>query len=931
MTFKQLLSPALYIMNKLSFKSKIIYSIVILSALLLFPSRTMFVNYYDKGSIYDNRLSGLEYIEIVYKIIETVQKHRSFSKEYLTGNEKISEDISDNEEKFYYQKAALMEYDMTHLDMITSNQDFSKAISLFKMVTLDKFGERLPEKKVFETHIQIINKLIKTILTISKATTFSKSKDLKINYLADMLQSKLLYLYEFTHELKDLSHENINENEITKKQKLLSKLTVDLNSLKLNLKENLVLSRLENYPLLEEKTTAVTYRLESILTLINESHIKNNNICNNPLCIKEIGSSLIAQEELYQMFSYTYKETILELKANLEKDLWELFLLFLGILFIALYIFIAFYQSITGNLKKLQTASEMISLGQTKIKLKVEKKDEIGDALLAFNTMSEKLNENISFLDGYKTAIDNSSIVSKTNLKGTITYVNKLFCDTSGYTEEELLGRSHNIVRHPSMPKSAFEEMWATIKAKKVWKGIVKNRRKDGSSYIVNATVLPILNRYGKIIEYIAVRHDITELEKSKEEIKKQRTDLLTGLPNRNQLLEDLKSAINPTLFYLNIDDFSGFNEFYGSDIGDSVLINLANILHNFKDKKHFELYKFQSDQFVLLFQEEHLKNINFQFFFEEFINDIEFQISTLQIKNQNRISISLSSGAASYHAHDNYQNLILYANIARKKAQELHKKFLLFDHSMRKSENYAQNIEWINKIKEAIHEDRVVTYYQPIIDNITEKIVKYETLVRMLDKEGNTVPTWTFLEIAEKSKLYPQITKIVIDKAFKAFEDFPQYEFSVNLTIDDILSKEITEYIYRKLKDYKNSHRVIFEITESEEVRDYKIINDFIEKVKKYGVKIAIDDFGSGYANFEHIISIDADFFKIDGTLIKNIDTDKNARIITEAIISFSQKLGKKTIAEFIHCEEIYTIVKDLGADYSQGFHLGIPSPIIK
>jgi EAL domain-containing protein (putative c-di-GMP-specific phosphodiesterase class I) len=273
----------------------------------------------------------------------------------------------------------------------------------------------------------------------------------------------------------------------------------------------------------------------------------------------------------------------------------------------------------------------------------------------------------------------------------------------------------------------------------------------------------------------------------------------------------------------------------------------------------------------------------------------------------------------------------VLYAFIARKKAQELKKKFVLFDHTMRKSENYAQNIEWINKIKEALLEDRVVTYYQPIIDNSTGEIVKYETLVRMLDKEGNTVPTWTFLEIAQKSKLYPQVTKIVIDKAFKAFEDFPQYDFSLNLTIDDILSNEITEYIYDKLKHYNNSNRVIFEITESEEVRDYDCINKFIEKVKKHGVKIAIDDFGSGYANFEHIISIDADFIKIDGSLIKNIDTDKNARIITEAIISFSQKLGKKTIAEFIHCEEIYTIVKELGADYSQGFHLGMPSPIIK
>jgi len=195
---------------------------------------------------------------------------------------------------------------------------------------------------------------------------------------------------------------------------------------------------------------------------------------------------------------------------------------FLAIVLISLYIFIAFYQSITSNLKKLQKASELISQGKMDIHLEVQKKDEIGDALIAFNTMSDKLSQNISFLDGYKMAIDKSSIVSKTDLKGIITYANDMFCEISGYTREELIGSSHNIVRHPDVPKSAFEDMWRTIRNKKIWKGTVKNRKKDGSYYIVNATIIPILNNKNEIIEYVAVRHDITELEKSKEELKKQ-------------------------------------------------------------------------------------------------------------------------------------------------------------------------------------------------------------------------------------------------------------------------------------------------------------------------------------------------------------------------------------------------------------------------
>jgi len=929
MSIKILLSPALYIMSKLSFKVKIIASISILFVLLLFPSRTIFVDYIQRSHNYNNQLIGLEYIEIINNFIKTVQEHRSLTKKFLDGNRSLKEEIIDKENIFYKQKSDIMNFDSQHLNMLTSNQNFNTAVALFNVIEINKLDIKLLSDKHFKNYEKITDRLIKTILDISEKTTFRASKDLRVNYLADMLQDKLLRLYELSKQLEDTSSSLFKNNlSIEEKRKLLS-ISRDLKALKMSLEETRLLSQLSNYPVLQNQTTTVSHTLEILVEIIDKKIIKEDiSRFDNKAFYKKTVASIEAQDTLYQRYTYTYKNTIKELQTNLNNKLWSLLFVFLLILCIAFYIFIAFYLSITKNLKKLQKASEMIYSGDTNIKLDVDREDEIGDALLAFNTMSEKLTENISFLDVYKTAIDRSSIVSKTDDKGIITYVNKMFCDVSGYTEKELMGRSHNIVRHPDMPKEVFKEMWETLHAKKIWKGTIKNRRKDGGSYIVNATILPILDKDNNVLEYVAVRHNITELEESKEEIKKQRTDLLTGLPNRNQLIHDLKTAIKPIIFYLNIDDFSGFNDFYGSSIGDDVLINLASKLQTIKKKKHFKLYKLQADQFILLFQEDDLSKTNFKLFFEELIEDIEVEISSINLENQNRISISITGGVASYYAHDNYQKLILYSNIARKKAQQEHKKFLIFDHSMSKSEDYAQNIEWIRKIKEAIDEDRVVTYYQPILNNKTQEIVKYETLVRMLDREGHPVSTWTFLEIAEKAKLYPQITKIVIDKAFKTFENLPNYEFSLNLTIDDILSKETSSYICDKLSNYSNSHNVIFEITESEEVNDYKMINDFVKRIKKYGVKIAIDDFGSGYANFEHIIGIDADFIKIDGSLIKNIATDKNAKIITEAIISFSKKLGRKTITEYVSSEEIYEIVKDLGADYSQGFYFGAPSP---
>jgi len=124
----------------------------------------------------------------------------------------------------------------------------------------------------------------------------------------------------------------------------------------------------------------------------------------------------------------------------------------------------------------------------------------------------EKVIELNILLEDYKKAIDAGVIVSKTDTKGIITYVNEEFCKVSGYTKEELLNKPHNIVRHPEVPKEVYKELWDTIKSGKIWKGEIKNRKKDGSSYYVKSIIAPLMNKHGEIIEYIALREDITDL-----------------------------------------------------------------------------------------------------------------------------------------------------------------------------------------------------------------------------------------------------------------------------------------------------------------------------------------------------------------------------------------------------------------------------------
>jgi EAL domain-containing protein (putative c-di-GMP-specific phosphodiesterase class I) len=194
-----------------------------------------------------------------------------------------------------------------------------------------------------------------------------------------------------------------------------------------------------------------------------------------------------------------------------------------------------------------------------------------------------------------------------------------------------------------------------------------------------------------------------------------------------------------------------------------------------------------------------------------------------------------------------------------------------------------------------------------------------------MEDEDGNIILPFFFLDVAKKTKKYFDITKIVIAQSFEMFKD-KDVEFSVNLSIMDILEPRIFNYILMMLKKYDIGSKVVFEIVESEYIENFQTVINFIDEVKKYGCKIAIDDFGTGYSNFAYLIKLKADYLKIDGSLIKNINTDQNSYLVVLTIVEFAKKLGMQTIAEFVENEHIFKIVKELGIDYSQGYHFSPP-----
>jgi len=510
----------------------------------------------------------------------------------------------------------------------------------------------------------------------------------------------------------------------------------------------------------------------------------------------------------------------------------------------------------------------------------------------------------------YKDAVDKSSIFSKTDVHGRITYVNDVFCTITGYTREELIGQTHAIIKDPSTPQSLFKELWLQISAGHVWRGMLRNKKKDGGHYYVNSTIYPIKNDDGKILEYISIRQDITDLIHSQKMLEIYSTDTLTHLPNRQKLSERLDNNEDELMsIILDIKDFALINDFYGETIANKILLEVSLQLKNYLSDESTTLYKLDADRYLILVSDKNL--------FEKYDSLIKFTFLSDEDFIINDIIVTFNIGVA-YGSLD----LLSRSSLALKEAKKTKSRCFVYDKSIDTKTFHQNNIKKFNDFKDALLNDRIEPFFQPIVDAHTHEIVKYESLARIIDKEGNILAIADFLNIAEKSSFFENFTRQMIQKIFTISKKSNQ-AVTINLTYENISSASLLQYIENRLQSHKGP-AITFELLESEEIEDYTILENFVKTVKKYGALIAIDDFGTGYSNFTHLTKFQADFLKIDGSIISGLEHDENSKHILSILIEYAKRNDIQTIAEYVSTPEIAKIVKDLGVDLLQGYQFG-------
>lgn len=412
-------------------------------------------------------------------------------------------------------------------------------------------------------------------------------------------------------------------------------------------------------------------------------------------------------------------------------------------------------------------------------------------------------------------------------------------------------------------------------------------------------------------------------IQNARQEALKQamHTDRLTNLANRFSLSEMLSFTPIASLLVVNIDRLKDINKIYGVKIGDKAILKVAQMLMDWsKSRFGFKVFCMGGDEFALYFLEACRSEL--EIVACEIIDKIE---SELFVIDDLEVNLSATVGIAC-----NQKRPIEDAETALKVAKQKKIKFFVYEEELLQDHKQVNNILWHQKIKEALKDERIVPFYQPIVDTNSRQILKYECLVRLIEQDGAVISPYYFLDIAKQTRLYTEITRAVVKKSIEQCVKC-EYEFSINLSVEDILSCETAEMIVAAVKDSGAGDRIIFEILESEGIENFEEVISFIDRLKTFGCRFSIDDFGTGYSNFIYLLKLNVDYLKIDGSLIQKLVHDENVRKAVVTIHSFAHSIGLQTVAEFVSDEAIYSEVKAIGIDYCQGYLFSQPLESVK
>ncbi|MFM2588321.1 EAL domain-containing protein [Vibrio sp. TBV020] len=441
------------------------------------------------------------------------------------------------------------------------------------------------------------------------------------------------------------------------------------------------------------------------------------------------------------------------------------------------------------------------------------------------------------------------------------------------------------------------------------------------------------------------IRHSIDELNQAQKGmehklakqaerlIESYRLDKHTGLKNRVALQERLKVfKDHEHVITIKLSNFHQVNEKYGYQVADELIRDLSDhFIDRLSQRRGNEfvknLYYIGTAEWAIVFSSD-VTSTKIQQDFSTFADQIErINFEPYGLPEVDYLSVSITGGIASACDFPDIpgDELLLKSIDARRTGKERNTHFFNAKDCSMSVEQQQDKIELMGIVSRAILKKRIITYSQPIFAANTREQKSQECLVRIED-EGSIIAPGRFLPIIEGTHLYTRLSRYMLSSTLNYMAD-KQDSFSINLSPQDMLSDKTLYLLEESIAKLNDPYRLGIEVLESEQIKDFGRMSEICSHFKNMGVRLLVDDFGSGYSNIDEIIRLEPDIIKLDGSLIKTIDRDVKQRQITGQLVKLCQVLNAKTVAEFVHNREVCEIAEDLGVDYLQGFYLAEPT----
>jgi diguanylate cyclase (GGDEF)-like protein/PAS domain S-box-containing protein len=527
---------------------------------------------------------------------------------------------------------------------------------------------------------------------------------------------------------------------------------------------------------------------------------------------------------------------------------------------------------------------------------------------------------------------DNASdAIAITDKNNQIISVNKSLEDITGYKKAELLGKNPTIFSSHRHEPEFFKRMWQDLYNNGCWKGEIYNKRKNGEIFPEELSLNTVKNSHGEITNYIAIFRDITARKNTENQLSFfANNETLTGLSNRRYFIEQLSHHLakaahqdeHLSLLFIDINQFKEINDLFGHTVGDKALQIIAKRILNCVSNNDM-VCCYGGDEFAVLLTNSNAGNA------ETIALRLQENIEKPYQINDITLDISVSIGIAQYPDSGVDANSLL-RNATQAMANVRHENVSgIGFHNDDLQIKYLKKIALKDKLKQALHKNLLKVYYQPIVNAESEQIEKFEALIRWFDPIDGYISPADFIPIAEEFGLIHMVGQFVLHQACQDLKQlhllgYHNISFSINRSISEFSHKNnegdaISQAITAAGLPFD---AITIEITESIAMSSNLLTSTVLSQLKKQGVKVALDDFCTGYSSLSNLIEYDADFLKIDKSFIDNILTDKNSQILTSTLIDLAQKLGMDVIAEGVENKEQFNLLKHYQCRFIQGFY---------